>query len=87
MTERIEADNPFGEWLQTTLDEKRLSVGEFYQRALISRAAVYHYLSGRRVPDQSVLTRIASALGVDENELPPVTLKKVGRPARNSYIS
>lgn len=79
-----EAGNPFGEWLQSTLTEKRIGVGEFHQRAKISRAAVYHYLNGKRVPDSAVLARIAAVLGISASDMPAVIPRKIGRPLRST---
>lgn len=71
----------FADWLAKMLSDKRLSVGEFHQKAKISRAGVYHYLRGERIPDQAALTRIAGALSLTVEELPTVIPKKAGRPA------
>lgn len=74
-----ENTNVFGEWFKATLKAKRLSGGEFSQRSKISRAAVYFYMDGTRVPDMETVGRIVSALGVSPESVPAFERKPVGR--------
>lgn len=74
-------DNVFGTWLSAAMEESRMSAGDLYQRALISRAAVYHYINGTRVPDEACAGRIASALGIPIEQVPVYERKKPGRPS------
>jgi transcriptional regulator with XRE-family HTH domain len=74
--------NVFGRWLGSTLRASRMSASELNQRAKISRAAVYHYLSGKRLPDDDSLGRIVKALGVEGSVIPVFERRKVGRPSR-----
>lgn len=71
--------NIFGEWFKATLKEKRLSGGEFSQRSKISRAAVYFYLDGKRIPDEATLGKIVVALGVAPESVPAFQRKPIGR--------
>lgn len=74
-----ENTNIFGEWLKAILKDKRLSGGEFSQRSKISRAAVYFYLDGKRIPDEETLGKIVSALGVTPESVPVFERKPIGR--------
>lgn len=79
----IEAGSPtvgFGAWLEKTLKDKRLTISELSERAKVSRGTLYHYIAGRRVPDQVALDRVAKALGLAAEAMPPVARKKNGRP-------
>lgn len=74
-------DSPsFGQWLGTILAEKRMGAGELHQRSRVTRAAIYNYLSGKRVPDEGSLQKIADALLVEVDEIPGVERRRVGRP-------
>lgn len=60
----------FSAWFSARLHEKRMSAGEFAQRARISRAASYFYLDGSRVPNEMALAKIAVGLGIDRASMP-----------------
>jgi transcriptional regulator with XRE-family HTH domain len=78
--------NVFGNWLRKKLDEKRMTGGEFAQRARLSRPAVYFYLDGKRVPDEAALARIVASLGVELESLPAFERKANGRPRKKADL-
>ena len=75
-----ESPKTFGEWLQITLHNKRMTGAEFGVRAKLSKSAVYYYLSDKRVPDDSALEQIAQALKLNVEQIPPFEKRKPGRP-------
>lgn len=70
------SETNFSEWFKEVLHEKRMSAGEFSQRARISRAASYFYLDGSRVPNEMALVKIAVALGIDRASMPSFALRR-----------
>lgn len=80
----MQESNVFGNWLGATLSANRLTAIELQQRARISRSAVYHYISGKRLPDDASLGRIVKALGIDDSAVPVFERRKVGRPSHSN---
>lgn len=75
-----DASPSFSQWLGAALNERRMGAGEIHERTRISRAAIYNYLNGKRVPDEDSLHKIADALSVQVGEIPGVERRRVGRP-------
>ena len=58
------SDNMMGERIRALLESKEMTQKELATKADITEAAVSHYIKGDRVPRSTVLSRIASAMGV-----------------------
>jgi transcriptional regulator with XRE-family HTH domain len=77
----------FANWFRNTLDDKRLTAGEVAERARLSKASCYFYLSGTRLPDPDSIAKLCTALRVDPATVPQFTPKPVGRPAHRSHVN
>jgi len=63
---------PFSTWFRKALDEKLPgeTVDSFAQKTPPqSRASVFHYLKGVRVPNKEALAKISSKLGIPVEEI------------------
>jgi transcriptional regulator with XRE-family HTH domain len=72
----------FSEWLKKQLNTRTITGSELSQIARISKAAVYFYLDGSRIPDRSVIEKIATALEIDITTVPEFARKPTGYPAQ-----
>jgi len=70
----------FKDWLQSAIHEKRLTGAELAEKSGISKASVYFYLNGSRVPNWDNIHRIIAALEIAKESLPQFERKPVGRP-------
>jgi transcriptional regulator with XRE-family HTH domain len=79
--ETVLSSQPFSEWLTIQINLRGLSGGELSERARVSKAAVYFYLSGARIPDRATILKLADAMSIDNATVPEFSRKPVGKPA------
>jgi transcriptional regulator with XRE-family HTH domain len=68
----------FSDWIKTFLKEKKAgwTGGTLAERARISRAGAYKYITGERVPNETALKKIAAALEIDRASMPSFTPRR-----------
>ena len=74
-------DMIFASWLKEALDNRRLTGAELAERADVSKAAVYFYLDGSRIPGPDAVAKLCATLRLDPSTLPNFERRAVGRPA------
>ena len=72
----------FATWLKEALRKSRLTGAELAERADVSKAAVYFYLDGSRLPGPDAVQKICAALHLDSNTVPMFERREVGRPRK-----
>jgi len=71
----------FAAWLQQRLKDRRLTGAELAERADVSKAAMYFYLDGSRIPGPEAVQKICGALHLDQSTVPAFQRRAVGRPS------
>jgi transcriptional regulator with XRE-family HTH domain len=69
----------FSEWLQQQLNSRRLTGAELAERADVSKASVYFYLDGSRIPGPGAVDKLCDALGVPPESVPLIARRVLGR--------
>jgi len=77
----------FAAWLKQTLRETRLTGAELAERSRVSKASMYFYLDGSRIPGPEAVQKICEALHVPLEGLPTFTRRPVGVPAHKSHAT
>jgi transcriptional regulator with XRE-family HTH domain len=77
----------FANWFRNVLSDKRLTASEVAERARISKASCYFYLSGTRLPDPDSVAKLCAALRVDPSAVPAFQRRLVGKPAHRSHVN
>lgn len=72
------------EWLKGVLEKRGMSNNELAELAAgkMSRASVYFYVNGTRIPNRSQLEKLAGVLGIAADQIPQYEMRKVGQPAQ-----
>ena len=71
------SETNFSEWIKEKLKEKAgWTGGTLAERARISRAGAYKYITGERVPNEIALKKIAAALQIDRSSMPSFILRR-----------
>jgi hypothetical protein len=71
----------FASWLKGALDKRRLTGTELAERADVSKASVYFYLDGSRIPGPDAVAAVCAALCLPVESVPTFERRAVGRPA------
>ncbi len=71
----------FAAWLQQRLKDRRLTGAELAERAGISKASMYFYLDGSRIPGPDAVAKLCVALRMSPESVPAFERRQVGRPA------
>jgi Helix-turn-helix domain len=74
----------FANFFRNTLDRKRLTAGEVAERARLSKASCYFYLSGARLPDPDSVIKLCAAMRIDPATVPAFERRPVGQPAHKA---
>jgi hypothetical protein len=77
----IATDMIFADWFKQQLDSHRLTGAELAERADVSKASVYFYLDGSRIPGPDAVAALCAALRVDPSNVPAFERRAVGKPA------
>ena len=80
-------DMIFADWFREALKKSRLSGTELAERSRVSKASMYFYLDGSRIPGPGAVQKICEALHVPLESLPTITRRPVGVPARKSHAA
>ncbi len=81
------SDLIFSRWFARILSDKRMTASELADRARMSKASLYFYLSGARIPDQDSVLKLCAALRVDPSTVPEFERRKVGQPAHKQAVT
>lgn len=73
------SEQTIGQWLKQQMTKAGLTPNELAQRSKVSRAAVYFYLDGKRLPSLKYLQMLCEAMGVDPANAPKFEPKPEGR--------
>ena len=71
----------FATWFRHQLEDHRMTASEVAERARISKASCYFYLSAVRLPDPETVSKLCTALRVDPSTVPAFIRRPVGKPA------
>jgi transcriptional regulator with XRE-family HTH domain len=77
----------FAQWLKETLRKSRLTGAELSERADVSKAAMYFYLDGSRIPGPAAVQKISAALRIPVESVPAFQRRAVGKPAHKSHAA
>lgn len=80
-------DFVFANWFRNVLSDKRLTASEVAERARISKASCYFYLSGTRLPDPDFVVKLCTALRIPPESVPAFQRRAVGKPAHKSHAA
>jgi transcriptional regulator with XRE-family HTH domain len=74
-------------WLKAELEKRNLSTNALVDMvaAKMSRASVFFYVSGKRIPCIIQLKKLADALDIPHDQIPAYTPRKVGKLAQKKY--
>ena len=70
----------FSAWLQNVLKEKNITAAELADKVVgVSRASVFFYANGKRIPGPDAVAKLCAALGVEAVTVPAFARRKEGR--------
>jgi transcriptional regulator with XRE-family HTH domain len=75
----VKEQTVIGSWLKETMTKAGMTPNELAEKSKISRASVYFYLDGSRIPSKKYLDMLCAAMNTDPATAPEFTPRPEGR--------